>query len=126
MAQSHRPRHAVFTPGFGPPAARSWDPAVDVYRVGDGWLLKFELAGVAPDDMTVTVEGPRVVVRGARIDRCLEPGCAVHQLEITYTRFERAVELPENLDTAGVRCEFHHGMVLVRVYPENPPGEPHE
>jgi HSP20 family protein len=124
MAQNHRQRHAVFTPGLGPPPARPWDPAVDVYRVADGWLLKFELAGVGPDDISVAVDGRRVVVRGARVDRCLEPGCAVHRLEITYTRFERAVELPESLDRAAVRCEFHHGMVLVRVYTDTPRGEP--
>jgi HSP20 family protein len=126
MAQSHRQRHAVFTPGFGLPAALPWNPPVDVYHVEGGWLLKFELAGVGPDDMTVAVEGRRVVVRGSRLDRCLEPGCAVHQLEITYTRFERAVELPESLERAAVRCEFHHGMVLVRVYHDTPRETPDE
>jgi HSP20 family protein len=124
VAQSHHPRHAVFTPGLGSPAVLPWNPPVDVYRVTDGWLLKFELAGVGPEDLSVTVEGRRVTVRGSRIDRCLEPGCAVHQLEIAYTRFERTVELPEHPGRSSVRCEFHHGMVLVRIEYDTPQEEP--
>src|SRR5262245_38216231 len=116
MAQNNPFRHAFFTPEPGPTTGRPWSPPVDVYRLADGWLLKFELAGVGPDDVTVTTDGRRVIVRGARLDRCVESGCSVHQMEIAYTRFERSVELPESLDRATVRCEFNHGMVLVRVY----------
>ncbi len=123
MAQNHRSRHAFFTPALGPAAGRPWNPPVDVYRTADGWLLKFELAGVGPDDLSVTLDGRRIVVRGVRLDRCLESGCSVHQLEIAYTRFERSVELPEGLDRATVRCEFRHGMVLVRVHRDAPPRE---
>ena len=28
-----------------------WRPATDVYRTRDGWMVKFELAGVEPDDI---------------------------------------------------------------------------
>jgi HSP20 family protein len=123
MAQHNRSRHAFFTPILGPAAGQPWSPSVDIYRLADGWLLKFELAGVGPDDVSVTVDGQRIIVRGARLDRCLEAGCSVHQMEIAYTRFERTVELPESLDRASVRCEFNHGMVLVRVYHDPSPRE---
>jgi HSP20 family protein len=99
------------------PATRPWQPPADVYRLADGWLLKFELAGVAPEDVQIAVSGSRVVVRGVRLDRCLEAGCVLHQMEIAYSTFERWVELPEPLDAAEVRYEFRHGMLLVRVTP---------
>ena len=117
---THRTRHTLFLPGMGTGPARQWEPSVDVYRVPGGWLLKFELAGVPPEDVSVAVGGSRVIVRGARLDRCVDTGCSVHQLEITYSTFERAVELPDELDPAAVRCEFRHGMLLVRV-PQGPP-----
>jgi HSP20 family molecular chaperone IbpA len=125
MAQNNPSRHAFFTPALGPAAGRPWSPPVDIYRLADGWLLKFELAGVGPDDVSVSTDGRRIIVRGVRLDRCVGSGCSVHQMEITYTRFERAVELPESPDPTSVRCEFNHGMVLVRIYrapspPENP------
>ena len=99
------------------PATRPWQPPADVYRLPDGWLLKFELAGVAPEDVSIALTGNRVVVRGSRLDRCLEAGCVIHQMEIAYSTFERWVELPEHLDAADVKYEFRHGMLLVRVTP---------
>jgi HSP20 family protein len=107
--------YGLFLPALGARSDRPWQPPVDVYRVTDGWLVKFELAGVAPEDVTVTLDGRRVVVRGARLDRCVGCGCSVHQMEITYSRFERWVELPEAPESADVRCEFVHGMLLVHV-----------
>jgi HSP20 family protein len=115
-SETVRALQALFLPALRTGAEHPWQPPADVYRVADGWLLKFELAGVAPEDVTVRVEGRRVVVRGARLDRCLECGCSVHQLEIAYSTFERWVELPDDLDPADVRCEFVHGMLLVRVH----------
>lgn len=94
---------------------RPWQPPADVYRLADGWLLKFEMAGVEPDEISLNFEGPRVTVRGARVDRCLECGCSVHQLEITYSRFERTVLLPEDPTPAQIKYEFRNGMLLVRI-----------
>ena len=94
---------------------QSWQPPVDVYRVVDGWLLKFELAGVASDDVTVRLERSGVFVRGVRLDRCLEVGCSVHRMEIAYSVFERHVDLPEDLSRASLRCEYSNGMLLLRI-----------
>lgn len=94
---------------------RSWQPPVDIYRVPDGWLLKFELAGVASQDVTVAVDGSRVVVRGIRLDRCREAGCSLHRMEISYNWFERTVELPDDLDRIVLRSEFVNGMLLLRL-----------
>jgi HSP20 family protein len=112
--------NALFLPALGPAPERGWQPPVDVYRVPDGWLLKFELAGVAPEDISVRVEGSRVVVRGSRIDRCREPGCRLHQLEITYSTFERSVELPDDLRAATIGSEFQYGMVIVHIHKGQP------
>ncbi|MBV9126219.1 MAG: Hsp20/alpha crystallin family protein, partial [Planctomycetes bacterium] len=45
-----------------------WRPAVDVYRTRQGWRVKFELAGVRPEDITLTVHGRRLTVQGVRRD----------------------------------------------------------
>ena len=95
--------------------AQTWQPPVDVYRVARGWLLKFELAGVSPDDMTVSLRGSCVIVRGVRLDRCLESGCSVHQMEIAYNVFERMIELPDDLSHATMQWECSYGMLIVRI-----------
>ena len=75
-------------------AAERWQPPVDVYRSPRGWLLKFDLAGVRPEDVQVRIAGSRVTVSGVRRDWILEQGYSYHSMEISYNRFERVIELP--------------------------------
>jgi len=99
-------------------AAAEWRPATDVYRTPEGWLVKFELAGVAPEDVTLTARGNALRLRGRRRDCCLEPGCRQLHMEIAYSRFERQVELPGELRPDRITTEFRDGMLLVRIQSE--------
>lgn len=88
---------------------------MDVYRTRSGWLLKFELPGVRAEDVDVQTLGSSLLVRGMRRDYVVEDICSVYSMEITYNRFERAIELPCNLDQARLTLEFRDGNLLVRV-----------
>jgi HSP20 family protein len=92
-----------------------WRPATDVYRTQEGWLVKYELAGVAPEDVELTARGRALRIRGRRRDFCLEPGCRQLHMEIAYSRFERQVELPGDLQSCAIETEFRDGMLLVRI-----------
>jgi HSP20 family protein len=95
-----------------------WEPSADVYRTRDGWLLKFDLAGVRPEDVTVSVSGRRVKVTGVRRDTIVEEGCSYYVMEISYNRFERSLEMPVNLADARVTIEARNGLLLVRMITE--------
>jgi len=92
-----------------------WQPAVDIYRTPHGWLLKFDLAGVRPEEVSLTVQGCRVTIRGVRRDLVAEEGCHYYRMEITYNHFERTVELPCNVEPASVTTDYRHGMLLVHL-----------
>ncbi len=96
-------------------AAKPWQPPVDVYRGRRGWLLKFDLAGVRPEDVQVTISGSRVTVSGVRRDCVREQGYVHHSMEISYDRFERTITLPADLTNAKFNLETKHGLLLVRV-----------
>ena len=98
--------------------ADSWKPLADVYRTPSGWLIKYDLAGVKTEDVSLTVSGPRLILRGTRRDCCLEEGCCHYRMEISYSRFERTIELPENIEPACMFTEFRQGMLLVRLEKE--------
>jgi HSP20 family protein len=101
---------------FAPPRqGTDWQPAVDVYRVDGGWVLKLDLAGVRLDDVHAHVFRNRVTVHGVRRDCMLEEGCHHYSMEISYSRFERTVELPEDLSDALFRLEYRDGILLVRI-----------
>ncbi len=96
-------------------AAQCWQPPADVYRSRDGWLLKFDLAGVSPEDVRVLISGSRVTVTGVRRDTALEEGYRPYSMEISYNRFERSIELPGDLSNAEYEVETRNGLLLVRV-----------
>ena len=98
-----------------PERSGAWQPPVDVYQTRDGWLLKADLAGVNPEDVAVELHERRITIRGQRRDWCLEEGCCYLRMEIAYNRFERTIELPDDLGLVRVATEFRHGMLLIRI-----------
>jgi len=98
----------------------AWRPAADIYRTRRGWLVKFDLAGVRPQEIELVASGRQLTVRGLRRDCTLEEGCRYHSLEISYNRFERTLELPCPLDAAQITTDYRDGMLLVQLEMENP------
>jgi len=92
-----------------------WQPLADVYRTRTGWLVKFDLAGVLSVDVKLTLDGPHLTIRGIRRDCSTTEGCRHYCMEISYSRFERTIELPEPIAPAQVTPEFWRGMLLVRI-----------
>ena len=102
------------------PAAHSfrrpvWQPAVDAYQTASGWLLKYELAGVSPDEVEVILGDRTVTVRGVRRDVRIDDKQRSYAMEISYNRFERALDLPCDLNTMDVAVQYRDGMLLVRL-----------
>jgi HSP20 family protein len=100
-------------------AAMAWRPAADIYRTPEGWVVKLELAGVRKEDVNVVASGSDLFVSGVRRDRFVEGGWCQHSMEITYSHFERVIELPCDLDRASISIESYDGLLLVRVIPNH-------
>jgi HSP20 family protein len=105
----------LFWPAAGTFQPPHWQPAADVYRIDTGWLVKFELAGVRPDDMDLEARGQWLTLRGSRRDCALEHGCRCLHMEIAYSRFERSIELPCDLTRAEISSQYKDGMLLVYI-----------
>lgn len=118
--------HALFLPGAEAfQDVAPWRPNVDVYRTRCGWLIKFELAGVRAEDIDLSALGGLLCVRGVRRDTVLEAARQQgeerpvhHRMEMSYSAFERKVELPCDLKRAEIATEFRDGLLLVRITPE--------
>lgn len=95
-----------------------WRPAVDIYRVSKGWLVKIELAGVRNEEVELELSGRFLTIRGRRCDSTLVEGCEFYSLEIHYSRFERSIELPCSLEQASTVTEYRDGMLLVHIITE--------
>src|SRR5262245_46844951 len=96
-------------------AAMAWRPAADIYRTPEGWVVKLELAGVRQEDVNVVTSGSELFVSGVRRDTFLDEGLTHRSMEITYSHFERVIELPCDLDRASISIKSYDGLLLVRV-----------
>jgi HSP20 family protein len=92
-----------------------WYPAADVYRTHDGWVVKIELAGVAPDELEVRVEGDTLTIKGSRRDEILNESVSCLQLEITYSRFEKSIRFPCPIEGASVEQRYKDGLLILRL-----------
>jgi HSP20 family protein len=92
-----------------------WRPAADVYRTREGWLVKAELAGIRSEDIEIATSGRMLIIRGTRFDRETVADREFYTLEIAYSQFDRAIELPCELDCARLETSYRDGMLLVRV-----------
>jgi HSP20 family protein len=90
-----------------------WDPAADVYRTREGWIVKFELAGVVPDELEVEVAGDTLRVAGCRRDEVFSEAVSYHQLEIIYCRFERTIRFPCPIEGALVERRYKDGLLVL-------------
>ena len=92
-----------------------WYPAADVYKTGEGWVVKIELAGVAPDELTVEISGDTLRVSGVRRDEAIHETVSYHQLEITYSRFEKTIRFPCPVEGAAVERRYHDGLLILHI-----------
>lgn len=116
--EGKRWRNSLFGPFGGKVGEAIWQPATDVYRTPEGWLVKLDLAGVRPEDIQVSVRGSCLIVQGTRRDWTREEGCCHYRMEIAYSHFERQITLPDDLEHARIRLEQRQGMLLVRIQQE--------
>jgi len=91
-------------------------PAADVYREGDDLVARLDLPGVDPaEDVTVEVDGRKLVVRGERKDQRSEESEGRRVSEVRFGAFRRVVTLPKAVDGDTVRASYDAGVLTVTV-----------
>lgn len=97
------------------PHGVAWQPLADVYERPDGMVIVVELPGVAKSEIEVSVEGACLKVKGVRRKNIPADTQRVHQMEIPYGPFARAVELPGYADLEHIEADFENGYLTVTV-----------
>ncbi len=97
--------------GFHPARPRHWMP-MDAVQHGNTVELRFDLPGVSPDSVDVTVERQVLTVRA---DRSWTPadGDTVIARERAQGQVSRQVTLAETLDTDHLEAHFDGGVLTV-------------
>lgn len=116
MAESiNRYFHFLSSTNGSRPSGKLWYPAADVYQSPEGWVVKIELAGVSPEDIEIDIQGNTLYIAGCRRDKTCSHGVSYHQMEITYSRFEKTLRFPASIDGARIEHNFDNGLLLIRL-----------
>src|SRR6476469_11002198 len=92
------------------PSGRLWNPAADVYRSPDGWIVKVDLAGVCTDELEIMVYDSNLRIRGCRRDTFVRDGFSYQQMEITYSQFEKTIQFPCDIEHGSIAHEYLDGF----------------
>jgi HSP20 family protein len=101
------------------PSGRLWNPAADVYRASNGWMVKVDLAGICSDELQIEMRGRLLMIRGCRRDTHYREGFVFHQMEITYSRFEKTIEFPSPIEGAKIMHDYRDGFLIIDVRSES-------
>lgn len=93
-----------------------WYPAADVYQTEDGWIVKVELAGVSVEDVEIDIQGNVLYIAGCRKDRSCAVGMSYHQMEITYSTFEKSLQFPAPIEGARIEHNFDNGILIIQLW----------
>ena len=89
-------------------------PPLSVFSNGDGATVRFELPGLAPEDLSVEVAGNTLTVSGKREPLVPAEG-NFQRRERWVGEFRRSLTLPQDLDLAKVTATHEHGVLTVHV-----------
>lgn len=96
-------------------STRTWSPPVDVSETPDQILIRLEVAGVAPGDFSVTLDGEVLSVRGRRCDVASDDSKEFHAKEIRYGCFERTFRLPGGIAAEKIQASYQDGFLEVEI-----------
>jgi len=92
-----------------------WAPVLDMHETSDDLVLDFELPGVREKDVSVSITGDLLTVKGERgIGRDVKDE-STHHVERTYGKFERSVQLPMPVQAEKVKATYRDGVLEVRL-----------
>jgi HSP20 family protein len=97
------------------PSGRLWNPSADVYQSSEGWIVKVDLAGICSDDLEIEIRDSLMTLRGCRRDTHYREGFTYHQMEITYSRFEKTIQFPDPIEGASIARDYSDGFLIIHL-----------
>jgi HSP20 family protein len=103
------------TPTGAAPAASRWIPAMDLAETQDAYVLRADLPGLSPDDVTIELEHRVLTVSGERRAEEATEGTGWRRVERSFGSFKRSLTLPEGIDPEAIAASFDNGVLTVTI-----------
>lgn len=97
------------------PLPRGWQPPVNVCEDKGHVYIIADMAGVAKEDCSVTVEDQYVRIRGKRLSPLGPGNRKFHFMEIAYGECERIIKIPCECDMEAISAHLEDGLLVIRL-----------
>jgi HSP20 family protein len=94
---------------------RAWTPAIDVMRDDGNLVVRVDVPGIKPEDVTVEVEADILTVSGEHEESKEEKDKQYVRRERRYGSFSRSMALPAGVDASKIQATTKHGVVEVTI-----------
>ena len=88
-------------------------PAIESFVRNGELVVRADLPGIDPKKVELAIEGHRLVMRGEREAKEERKDNNYMYRDVSYGRFERAIDLPEGVDADSIKATYHDGVLEV-------------
>jgi HSP20 family protein len=88
-------------------------PPVNIWSNNEELILKAEVPGVDPKDISIDLNGDQLLISGERKADVPSEGVTCHHSERSVGSFSRSFRLPYEIDSAKVTAKSSNGVLTV-------------
>jgi HSP20 family protein len=104
----------IWEPDYPTPAVfGEWTPAIDVLEAKDELVVRVEVPGIDPKEISVTLADQVLTIGGEKCYAKDEKDEKFYRMERAMGAFSRGVRLPIPVDPNKVTAAFKHGVLTV-------------
>ena len=93
---------------------RRFTPPADVWETSEGYMVRLELAGVAREDIDVSVEKGVLSIKGEK-KAPADGELTLHRVESGHGEFVRSFALPDQADPDKIEASYKDGVLTLGI-----------
>ncbi len=100
--------------GLSPDTGWRWTPAIDVERNDESLIMRADVPGFKPEEISIEVEDETLTISGKHEEEKEEKGKHYLRHERRFGSFSRSIALPAGVDVGKISAEVHDGVLEVK------------
>ncbi|NOT55432.1 MAG: Hsp20/alpha crystallin family protein [Deltaproteobacteria bacterium] len=89
----------------------AWGPALESHIENGNLIVKADLPGIDPKEVSISVTGNQLTIEGERKHEKKEEEKGYYYRELAYGKFARTMTLPEGVDAEKVKATYKDGVL---------------
>lgn len=90
-----------------------WEPAIESHVENGTLVVKADLPGIDPKQISISVTGHQLTIEGERKEEEKKEEKDYVYHELSYGKFSRTMELPANVEADKVKAEYKDGVLKI-------------